>query len=219
MLFSRAMTARKVKRTGTPAAAPARPSPTAALPPSWLHYLALVAVFLVAALLSLRDVGSPDMGFHLKTGDYILAGHGIPRTDPFTDTMKGHRYTDTSWGYDVIVATVFRGGGAAALVLFHTALVLFTFFMLYRTCRLLGADPTSLVLFLLAGVVASETRFEVRPEIVSYALLALLLHLLHRYAEGKPVRLWSIPALMLAWSNVHSLYVLGWLAMAAFLAG
>src|SRR5262245_44619057 len=105
MLFSRAMTARKAKRTGTPAMGPARRlSATTLASPTLLHHLALIAVFLVALILSLRELGSPDIGFHLKTGDYILAGHGIPRTDPFTETMKGHRYTDTSWGYDVLVA-------------------------------------------------------------------------------------------------------------------
>jgi hypothetical protein len=164
-------------------------------------------------------VGSPDLGFHLRTGEYILEGHGFPRTDPFTETMRTHRYTDTSWGYDVFVAAIHRLGGAPGLVLVHALLVMFTLFMLYRTTRLLAGDPTTLVLVFLAGVVAMETRFEVRPEILSYALLAVLLHLLHRYAAGLPVGLWMLPALMLVWANVHSLYVLGWAAMAAFVVG
>jgi hypothetical protein len=176
-------------------------------------------VFGLALVLSLRQVGSPDLGFHLRTGDYILAGHGFPRTDPFTETMRTHRYTDTSWGYDVLVASIYRLGGAPSLVILHAGLILFIFFMLYRTTRLGRGDPTTLVLYFLAGVVAMETRFETRPEILSYAFLAVLLHLLHRYALGQRVHLWALPVVMLVWSNAHSLYVLGWAAMAAFVGG
>ena len=195
------------------------PGPAPLSSPTLLHRVALLAVFALALVLSVRQVGSPDLGFHLRTGDYILEGHGVPRTDPFTEIMRTHRYTDTSWGYDVLVASVYRLGGAPALVFLHTGLILFTLFILYRTTRLLPSDPTMLVLCFLAGVVAMETRFDVRPEIVSYALLAVLLHLLHRYAEGLPVRLWALPVVMLVWANTHSLYVLGWAVMAAFVVG
>ena len=209
---------------GKPASGPPRRRPEppgTSLPPSptWLHQVALFCIFGLLLVLAVRQVGSPDLGFHLRTGEYILEGHGFPRTDPFTETMRTHRYTDTSWGYDVFVAAIHRLGGAPGLVLAHALLVMFTLFMLYRTTRLLAGDPTTLVLVFLAAVVAMETRFEVRPEILSYALLAVLLHLLHRYAAGLPVRLWMLPALMLVWANVHSLYVLGWAAMAAFVVG
>jgi len=212
--------AQKGKPTSGQPRAHREPPDTAALSsPTPLHRIALVLVFSLLLLLSLRQVGSPDLGFHLRTGEYILAGHGFPRTDPFTETMHTHRYTDTSWGYDVLVASINRVGGAPALVLVHAALILFTFLMVYLTTRLREADPTTLVLLFLAGVVATETRFEIRPEIVSYAFFAVVLHVLHRYAEGRPVRLWMLPALMLLWSNTHSLYVLGWAVMAAFVVG
>ena len=223
MLSWRAMAPKKGAPRGKPASGPPRPRelPVGATlqSPTLFHRLALISVFALALVLSLRQVGSPDLGFHLKTGDYILGGHGFPRTDPFTETMRAHRYTDTSWGYDVLVAGLYRLGGAPTVVFAHTGLILFGLFMLYKTTRLVRGDPTTLILCFLAGVVAMETRFEVRPEIVSYAFLALLLYLLHRYAEGLPVRLWALPVLMLVWSNMHSLYVLGWAVMAAFVVG
>ena len=209
---------------GKPASGPPRrrpePPDTATLPsPTGLHRVALASIFALALVLSLRQAGSPDLGFHLRTGEYILEGHGFPRTDPFTETLRTHRYTDTSWGYDVLVALLYRLGGAPALVFAHAVLILLVLGVLYRTTRLAAGDPTTLTLALLAGVIAMETRFEVRPEIVSYAFLTVLLHVLHRYALGLPVRLWALPLLMLGWSNLHSLYVLGWAVMAAFVVG
>ena len=65
-------------------------------------------VLLVLALGALREVASPDIGFHLKAGNHILDGNGWPRTDPFTYTVTDHAYIDTSWGYQVALAVVER---------------------------------------------------------------------------------------------------------------
>jgi len=184
-----------------------------------LHRGALALVFALLALLAAREVASPDVGFHLKAGEYILAGHGWPRADSFTYTIKGHPYLDTSWGYQVLLALLQRAFDAPGLVLFHDLLVVAMFFTLYRTARLVPVDPASLVLFFLAGGLASEMRFEVRPELVSYLFLALAFHILHRHAEGLRSPLWLLPAIHLAWVNTHSLFVLGWGAEGCFLAG
>src|SRR5437867_8090174 len=130
---------------------------------SLLHRGALVVVLALLALLAAREVASPDIGFHLKAGEYILAGHGWPRTDSFTYTIKGHPYVDTSWGYQVLLALLQRAFDAPGLVLFHDLVVVAIFFTLYRTARLAPVDAASLTLFLLAGGLASAMRFEVRP--------------------------------------------------------
>ena len=184
-----------------------------------LPLVVLVLFFLVLALLATRQVGSLDVGFHLKAGEHILSGKGWPRMDSFTYTLNDHPYIDTSWGYQVLIALVRRGLDAPGLVIFHAALVLATFFVLYRTARIAPVDPTSLVFFLAAGGVASEMRFEVRSELLSYLFLALVLYLLHRRAEGLRSPLWVLPVIHLAWANSHSLFILGWAAIACFVAG
>lgn len=217
------------ERTGKPAGGkrprPKRGDPKEPLPVTpgqrlpILPLLVLVLGFLVLALLAARQVGSLDVGFHLKAGEHILSGQGWPRTDPFTYTLNDHPYIDTSWGYQVLIAMARRALDAPGLVILHAALVLATFFILYRTARIAPVDPTSLVLFLVAGGVASEMRFEVRPELVSYLFLALVLHLLHRHAEGLRSPLWALPVIHLVWANSHSLFILGWGAIACFAAG
>lgn len=179
----------------------------------------LVLVFVVLGLLAFRQVGSLDVGFHLKGGEYILSGAGWPNHDPFTYTLADREYIDTSWGYQVLIAAVYRVAGARGLVLFHTAAVLGIFLVLYRTTLLIPADPTSLAALLLLGGLACEMRFETRPEIVSYLFLAVVLHVLHRHAEGRASPLWTLPVLHLAWANIHSLFVLGWAALACFEVG
>lgn len=183
------------------------------------HRLALGALFLLAAVLTCRQAGSLDTGFHLRAGEHILAGNGWPLTDPFTYTINDHPYIDTSWGYQVVISLVQRVWDAPGLVLFHAALVLITFLAVYRTARLAGAGSAVLVVLLAAGVVASEMRYELRPELVSWLLLAATLHLLHRRAEGLASSLWLLPVIHLAWANMHSLFILGWAAIGCVTAG
>src|SRR5882672_2389291 len=202
---------------GPEAWAPSLLSPGRPLPA--VHRGALILSFALLAILATRQVGSLDIGFHLKAGERILDGHGWPRTDPFTFTVPDHPYVDTSWGYQALAAVVHGTCGVNGLVFLDVALILAVFALLYRSARLAPVDPTTLVLLLLAGGIASEMRFEARPELLSWTFLALVLHILHRHALGLRSPLWALAAIHLVWANAHSLFVLGWGALLCFLAG
>jgi len=195
----------------------AQPAPGASVDAA--HRVALAVVLALIALLALRQVGSLDAGFHLKAGESILDGAGWPAMDAFTYTINDHPYIDTSWGYQVVAALAQRGLGASGLILLNLALILSTFALLIRTARLAPADPTALVLALLAGGVAAEMRYEVRPELASWLLLASTLYLLHRREERPGSALWALPVIHLVWANTHALFVLGWAAIGCFALG
>jgi tetratricopeptide (TPR) repeat protein len=181
--------------------------------------VAVTAVLGLLLALSIRQVGSLDIGFHLKAGQWILSGHGWPRNDPFTFTLADHAYVDTSWGFQVLAALAHRLAGPAGLVAFQVVTVLSTFGILWRTCRLAPVDPAVLIVLLLLGTLASELRFEPRPELVSFVLLATTLHVLHRHALGLASPLWLLPVLFLVWANIHALWVLGFVGLGAFCLG
>jgi hypothetical protein len=175
-----------------------------------LQRTGLCLTFCLIGVFSFHQVGGLDEGFHLRAGQYILDGNGWPRTDPFTYTRNDQPYIDTSWGYQVLLALVQRAFDAQGLVAFNTLLILAFWFVVYRTVRLHNASPTAAVVLLLAGGIASQLRYEIRPEILSYVFLATVLHVLARHATGRRGPLWSLPLLLLAWANCHSFFVLGW---------
>lgn len=196
------------------ALSPSKGNPSAPMPIASRVLLGLV--FAALALLACREVGSLDIGFHLKAGEHLLAGHGWPQTDPFTYTLGDHPYIDTSWGYQLIVALTQRAAGAPGIVALHLLAALAVFGLVCRTVRLRAIDPLSLPAFLLLGVVASEMRFEARPEVASWLLLAVVLHLLERDALGLRSPLWVLAPLHLLWANLHGLFVLGWIAIGCY---
>ena len=177
--------------------------------------IALAAIAALVVVLGLRQVGTPDVGFHLSAGSYILAERTWPDTDTFTYTLNDKPYIDTSWGYQVLLTLAERAAGSAGLVLFQLALVLASSGLVWATVRLTADASSSPLLapLLLLGVLAAETRFEVRPEWVSYVLLGAVLYLLHRRRHGLRAPLWLLPAIHLVWANLHGLFVLGWIAV------
>jgi len=175
--------------------------------------------FGLIGLCAFHQVGGLDEGFHLRAGNYILDGHGWPRNDPFTYTLNIRPYVDTSWGYQVLLAVVQRAFDAPGMVALNVTMILAVFLCLVRTARLRAVSPTVLVLLLPLSGIASQIRFEIRPEILSYLLLALVVHLMTRYTEGKSAPPWQLPLVFLIWGNCHAFFVLGWAALACFLAG
>jgi len=178
--------------------------------------VATALVLLAIGLLAVRQVGNPDTGFHLRAGAHILSGAGFPRTDPFTFTVADRPYVDTSWGFQVLLALAERAAGPVGIVLFGVVLVLATFLLLRATARLGPCDELTVAGLLLLGACAAEPRFEPRPELLSWALLALVLHLLHRHAEGRGAPLWLLPPIFAVWANAHALFAAGLAALACF---
>jgi len=183
------------------------------------HRIALGLVLLLVALFAMRQVGSHDVGFHLAAGESILEGNGWPRTDTLTYTVTGNEYIDTSWGFQVVLAAANRLAGPAGMTFLSIVVAVGIFVLLIRTTRLAAADSGSLSVVLFLGAIASEIRFEPRPELFSYLLLALSLHVLQRHTEGLPSPLWLLVPIHLLWANTHSLVILGWGAMGCFVAG
>jgi hypothetical protein len=179
---------------------------------------AVLAVLALDALLALRQISSHDLGFHLEAGNWILDGNGWPRLDPFTYTLNDRPYVDTSWGYQVLVAAIERIAGARGVVLGHMLAVVAAFSVVARTACRLAPGSLWLAPLMLAGGLAAEPRFEARPEVLSWLLLALALDRLHRYAEDGTAP-WPLVPIFWAWANSHSLFLVGLGGLACFVVG
>jgi tetratricopeptide (TPR) repeat protein len=182
-------------------------------------WLVAAAVFVLAALLCFRQIGEMDLGFHLRAGEWILHHRTWPQIDPFTYTVSNHPYIDLHWLYQVALVGLYRLGGSLALVVAHTALILATLALLCLIIWPKLRSPFGLAILLFIGVLAAELRFMIRPEIVSWVLLVLVLLILERRAAGKPTLLWLLPLIHLVWVNTQGLFVLGWVAIACYFFG
>jgi len=170
---------------------------------------ALATCFLFLALLPLRKTVDTDLGYHLRTGQWILENHRVPTVDIYTYGAEGHEYVDSHWLYQVLVHLLYRAGGYPLLTLAHAAVTVFAFGLGFLVLSRIGAPPGFRLLFFLLCLLGSEIRFQVRPEVLTWACLAIFLYVLEERRRGGKDLLFLLPWVQVFWTNVEGLFILG----------
>ncbi|MFB5188873.1 hypothetical protein [Alicyclobacillus fastidiosus] len=185
----------------------------------WLHrlehifrieMLLLLTWIVIFAIHAGAPISDPDTPWHLATGNYILAHHRIPTTDPFSWSMYGKPWVTQEWLFEVILAWLAQKVGFfgvwALAVFLHTVTVL----VLYQLCcdvsdgqRVFSAIAASL------GTAAGLAFWVLRPQLFSYLMFALFLWILARVNRGHLKALWAVPPLILIWANAHASVSIG----------
>lgn len=178
---------------------------------------AMAGVMAVAVCLALSPIATTDFFWHLAAGDWIRETGRIPHTDPFTFTGEGRPWVDLHWGFQVAISWLHDHAGIDALVLLRAVLAALFAWLLLRSSGGKVTDPRTLAVGLV-GVLASQERFLLRPELLTYVLLGTVLLLLREAPAGSRRQLLLVP-LFVVWVNVHSLYAVGLAAVALAAVG
>ena len=175
-----------------------------------LIFVVLLAL-LVFTPLSVRLLGDAGIGWHIRTGQQILATHAIPRVDSFSSTMNGKPWFAWEWLYDLAVGELERVAGLNGVVWF-TAVVIAAVFS--GTFRLLIGRGTGVLIGLalvLLAASASMIHFLARPHVVSWLFTVVWFWILDSSERENWNRrgLWLLPLLMVVWVNVHGGFLVG----------
>src|SRR5580693_2369174 len=193
-----------------------------------LIFAALLGL-LAYTTLSVRLLGDAGIGWHIRTGQMILATHAIPRVDPFSATAfsatTGRAWFAWEWLYDVLVGWLDSAVGLNGVVLF-TALVIATVFAwTFRLLLRLGTNVLVAVLLVLLAASAAMIHFLARPHVVSWLFTVAWFWILESSeqsccgSETNPRRgrvLWLLPPLMLGWVNLHGGFLLGFVLLGIY---
>lgn len=169
----------------------------------------LVTSLLVWTFLSLCfPLFDTDFWWHLKTGDWILAGNGIPYVDLYTFRDSDKPWIDLHWGFQVLVALLYRSGGIPLVTLVKATVITAAVALSFQA----GGDHR-LALWKKAAlwilpVICIVGRGNERPEMLSQLFLAIWLWIAHR-SKSRPNLIWYLPLVQLIWVNCHALFVLG----------
>src|SRR6266481_2693450 len=172
----------------------------------------------LAGPLSNRPLADADIGWHIRTGELILATHSLPRTDPFSSTMQGQSWFAWEWLYDIALGILHRACGLNGVVWLCGLLVAAIFALLLSHLLQRGSGLLLAIVLMLLAEAASAIHLYARPHIVSWLFSLLWFVVLEhwesweRWERGEHGRLprwmlWFFPASMLLWVNLHG----GWL--------
>src|SRR5262245_21452373 len=186
--------------------------PMTANPASLKHLMTGVGAALTS-IFAFRKLDDFDTWWHLATGRWIATHGSIPSTDTLSHTVRDHPWINLQWGFDLGIYLIHGLGGPVALTWVCAAGFALAFTLVFFLVRRPIGDVAAAAL-VIVGILASQDRFAIRPEMLSFPRLAGVLTVL---ASGR--RLWLLVPLMVVWVNVHALFVIGVFAIVCAVAG
>ena len=164
-----------------------------------------------------------DTGWHIRTGEWIVANHVVPSRDIFSFSRAGDPWYAWEWLSDVLFAWLNSRGGLAAVALFSIVLIALTFMLLFRLARRKSSAIVALLVTMVAAA-ASSVHWLARPHLFTLLFVAVFYGALERVRNGR-TRLAGVPCLALLpvatilWTNLHGGFFIGILMIAAYGGG
>lgn len=199
----------------------ARVNPIVRLLPS-LTDLAFIApiVFLFARMDGAKTMlGDGDTGWHLRTGEWILANGRVPHEDLFSFTKPGQPWFAWEWLWDVSFAWLYQRGGLALVVAASIVILSLTFALLFRLVRRHCENPFVAIAVTFLACAGSALHWLARPHLVTLLFTVILLSVLDRVAEGRTRLLWTLPLFFVLWTNLHGGFLAGLIVLGGYTLG
>jgi hypothetical protein len=159
-----------------------------------------------------------DVGWHIRTGEYILDHHQVPYHDLYSFSKPGAPWYAWEWLTDVVDGLLFRWAGLKGIVLAAGVLIALFATTLMRRIVDAGAHLFAALLVTLFSVGSASMHFLARPHIFTLVLLSISMGIIEADRRGaNPARIWWLVPIALVWTNLHGgfLVLIGLLGLAA----
>ncbi len=178
-------------------------------------------VFVFARMEGIKSLlGDCDTGWHIRTGEWILANHRVPLHDIFSFTKPNSVWYAWEWLTDVLFAWLHSHGGLRTIAFFAMILICLTFLVLFRLVRR-RCNAVIAVLVTMIAAATSSIHWLTRPHLFSVFFLVAFYAALESVRAGKthlgPVPYLTIlPFATVLWTNLHGGFFVGVLMIFAY---
>lgn len=168
---------------------------------------------------SIFQVRSPDLYWHLKMGsDWIFKGLS-PFVDHYSYTMPGKPIVYVAWGFQVVISLLYAAFGLAGVGVYRFVAFSLALFFVDRSTTRLGVSGSVRIFAVAMCLVGFVLHSEPRPEVASLAFEALFIGLFLKWRDTRTSRQLVLPlVLLVVWINVHVTGVIGLVIAFAFFA-
>jgi hypothetical protein len=188
-----------------------------------LKYLAYLLPYVFVFVASLYRPKDPDLGWHLKYGEYFFKNHQILRDNIFSTMMPNFHWANGSWGTDVLTYFIYNHWGFLGLTLASALIVILTFFFFSKAAKFTFFE-NALFFPVLIYLESSVNSSSFRGQQLSLLFLGILFFILSRYKSFSKI-LFFVPFIFFIWCNIHVEFFLGvalfglWLLLVAIKDG
>ena len=179
---------------------------------NYLNIILLVLLGIFVCLITTTKIFiDNDVFWHLATGKYIIENKVIPNSDVFGYITQGVKWIPFEWGWDVLTYLLMQAGGYVMLSVFRSLLFVLIFYYAYRLTVRSGLSFNLFILFSIIFCFGMLIRLGIRPQLISYMLIPLIIYMLlnYKFSGNKVKLLYFLPVIFLVWANMHMGVLLG----------
>ncbi len=198
------------------AAAPSPPGAQSTLATRFVQALIIAPLCVAPALVCLHSVtaGDPDVWWHMRTGEWILAHHALPHTDPFSSFAAGKPWQAYSWLFDLLILKCFSRFGLVGINLFTAAMVSAITAASYHLFQRLQSDFAIRIILTCITWRCLTGLYTPRPWLFTIFFFVVEIDiLLHARRTGESRELLFLPFLFALWANLHIQFIDGLLVL------
>jgi hypothetical protein len=162
-------------------------------------------------------LGDGDTGWHVRTGEWILAHRQVPAIDIFSFSRPGAPWFAWEWLWDVLAAMLHRTWGMSGVVLASLLVICLTSALLFRLIRRACDNGFVAIAVTLLATGGCAIHWLARPHLFTLLFLTVTLHITARAREGRTALLgWLVP-LTLLWTNLHGGFFVVFLVLSCYI--
>jgi hypothetical protein len=169
----------------------------------------LAAILILTGGVGLDALSDPDVWWHIRLGDWIIAHHQIPAGELFAYTAFGNPLVVHEWLSEAIFAAMAAVGGLFLVTVLMGLVAWSAMGATVLRGRLRGAGPIVLAVGVALGARAAEPVLGTRPQVFTFALVCWTLWIAESYLRSGGRRRWLLPPLFLLWANLHAGFIAG----------
>lgn len=174
----------------------------------------MIGCFLTLTLLfCFKSNMDTDLYWHMATGRWILENWQFPYQDTFSFIYNGAEWVNLTWLFQIVSHLSMQQFDYAGVLLFCSLLYMASTLLGWLSYRSMSEKtPTVFIwLFYCLLFLWIEKRWVPRPEALTHFFLTLEIFILIRFclSPQKTKILWTLPILMVLWTNSHGMFILG----------
>jgi len=171
--------------------------------------------YFIVFVFSLYQPADPDLGWHLKYGEYFWQHGSVLRDNTFSTMMPNFHWANTSWLTDIISYTTFHLGGFFGLSLLSALVVMCTFYFFTKAAKFSLWEQTLVFPFILY-LESPVNAVSFRGQQVVLLLIGAVFYLISRYEKKPKFLLLTIPIFWVM-SAIDGEFLLGYVLFALWI--